>query len=617
MAAACRSPAARPAPRQGKVPPLRKVNTQVLIVGAGGAGLAMTCYLQDLGVDTITVERHAGTSPMPKAHYINQRTMEVFRQHGMSEAVYARAAPRENLQHIRWMTSLGGDGPLDRIKYVCRPIMGGGELTPIYDAKGVTHPTNIPQIRLEPVLVDLVETRRPGAIKFRHELVSFTQDDDGVTALVRDLTADEELEIRCDYLIGADAGKTVGPALGVRMLGATGVADVYTIWFSADLSQYLDDDDTPMRRIFHPADPTRVQTLLTFGPTRFDRHSEEWASTFTLGSQMSRRDDHYTVPDEYLVKHVFDTFKVDVPRTVHKITRWQLETVNADRFAVGRVFLIGDAAHKHPPSAGLGLNSGFQDGHNLAWKIALVLRGLAGLTLLETYGTERQPVIAHNTEWAMNASTNVFILMAAIGAIPGEPPEQTCKRFEVLVSDTRLGATRRAQLDEIFRIQRVEYAAHDMEMGFTYDHGAVVDDGSPPAWRDPMGHDYRPTSRPGSRLPHAWLDRGGETLSSHDLIPLGGFALITGPDGQDWCDAAAALSAETGVEIAASRVGEGCPVTDPSGAWAAVREIGEAGCLLVRPDGHVAYRSMDRAPDARAALAAALAQVLHPAAAGP
>jgi 2,4-dichlorophenol 6-monooxygenase len=202
----------------------------------------------------------------------------------------------------------------------------------------------------------------------------------------------------------------------------------------------------------------------------------------------------------------------------------------------------------------------------------------------------------------MHAMANGFVLMTALGAIPGEPPEQGIKRFEILMSETPMGATRRAQLSEVFKVQRVEYAAHDMEMGFTYGSGAIIDDGSPPAWRDPMGADYRPNTRPGSRLPHAWLNRRGKRLSTHDLIPLGGFVLLTGADGQDWCNAAERLAADLGVPIHAVRIGENEDMKDPSGVWDEQCDIGTDGAILVRPDAHVAFRSRKRVRNAHQTL---------------
>lgn len=594
---------------------MKKIKTQVLIVGAGGSGLALSIFLGDLGIDALTVERHPATSHLPKAHYVSQRTMEIFRQHGFADAVYAQGARPENLQRVRWLTSVGGDGPLDRIKIVARPVFGGMEDRADYEGKGVTPPTNIPQVRLEPILLDVVESRYPGRVLFQHEFLSFEETGAQIIATIRNRETSEEFQIECDYLIAADGGKTIGNMVGVNMEGQTDLGEMYTIWFKADLSGLLDEDDVPMRRIWHPSDPYAMTSLLAFGPKNFDRHSEEWTSNF---GRVWRKDDlgddgkpvKRGLTEEEIIEEGLRKLKLDVPVEVIKVNSWTREQVIADKFSFGRVHLIGDAAHRHGAGAGLGLNSGFQDAHNIAWKLALVLKGSAPASLLNSFESERRPVVSWNAEWSTLTMSNLFLLSGAMGAVPGEPPEQTVKRFELLMSDTRMGATKRAQMHEIFATQRIEYAAHDIEMGFHYDDGAVVGDGTPAPWRDPMGHEYRPTSRPGSRLPHAWLHSEGERVSTHDLIPIGGFLLLTGIGGQEWCNAAAAVAAETNLTIRTIRVGEGGDASDPAGAWARVREIADDGCILVRPDAHVGFRAITRVDNPRADLKAAIERLL-------
>jgi 2,4-dichlorophenol 6-monooxygenase len=578
---------------------------EVLVVGGGGSGLAAALFLGDLGVDALVVERHSATSPTPKAHYVNQRTMEIFRLHGVADAVYAQGAPRENMGRIPWLTSLGGDGPFDGILFHEQDGLGGGGLTDRYDAASAAWPTNIPQSRLEPIVTGMAEERRPGRILFNHELVSLDQDEDGVTAVVRDLEGKEDLEIRCRYLVAADAGKTVGPALGISMTSPTGMAmDSVSVTFRADLSRYITTDTAVMRIILHPSKLHRIGGLLTMGPT-WDRHSEEWRVGFVVDPN-----DPDALKEESVRAQIRDYLRIDDPIEVTGIFQWHLETIVTDEFLRGRVLIIGDAAHQHPPGGGLGLNAGIQDAHNIAWKLALVLGGKASVSLLESYGVERRPVVTRNSEWGLFTLTNRAKLIAALGLTPGAPEERNEAEFAKLLADTADGATRRAVMREIFQVQRMEYAAHDMEIGYWYAEGALVDDGSDPPWRDPMGSEYRPTTRPGCRLPHAWLHHEGVRVSTHDLIPLGGMLVLTGAGGVEWCRAAEKVAADVDVPFRALRIGPVCDAHDPAGAWAAVREMEEGGVVVVRPDGHVGFRSMTPVDDAYATLSDATSIML-------
>jgi 2,4-dichlorophenol 6-monooxygenase len=585
---------------------MRRLDVPVLIVGGGCTGLSASIFLSDLGVRSVLVERHAGTSTLPKAHYLNQRTMEIFALHGVAEAVYAASAPRHNHGKITWMTSLGGDGPFDRRTIAEIDIMGGGGLRETYDAKGLTHPTHIPQLRLEPVLRAVAESRGADLL-FRHEFESLEQDESGVRALVRNLETGELIEVHAQYLLAADGGRSVGNALGIEMQGMTGMADWMMAWFSADLSSYITDDRAVMRMFVHPERPQVGRfagALVTMGPDRWDGHSDEWAAFW-----MTPPDDTDQVDPGNAAAAIQDFFKIDVPIEMRHVSHWTLETVIADRFAEGRVLLIGDAAHRQTPGAGLGLNSGIQDAHCLASKLALVLAG-SGPELLDSYEAERRPVISRNVGWSLFSMSNMALPMLAMGISPVMPPEINQHEFAKLFDPGSEGVARRARLDEVFRTQRIEYAAHDMELGFCYASAAILDDGTEPARRDPMGAEYFPTTRPGSRLPHAWLDLDGVRRSTHELIPLGGFLLLTGPGGEPWCAAGLKAAAECGLVLSAVQVGDGegigTDARDPEGHWRDLREIDDDGVVLVRPDGHVAFRSRGRVDHPYDTLLAAL-----------
>jgi 2,4-dichlorophenol 6-monooxygenase len=589
---------------------MRVIEVPVLIIGAGGSGLSASNFLADLGVESLLIERHPEPSSLPRAHYLNQRTMEIYRQHGLADAVYEKATPPENMSKALWYTSLGGDDPLDGVKLCEADAMGGGAMKPLYDMKGVTRPANLHQIWLEPILRRIAEERNPDRVLFNHEFVSLAQDDQGVDALVRNRETGEELTVRTQYVLGADGGKAVGPSLGVAMIGETNMQDLVAVHIVADFSRYLDDDSAVMYYIVRPRQVAKVQgaqfvgAILATGPTRWGRHSEEWVVAFGYGINDPERHNEEVLP------RVRDLLQVDVPIEVKKVSHWTLGRVTADKFQVGRVFLVGDAAHQHTPGGGLGLNSGIQDAHNIAWKLAMVLKGQAPASLLDTYEAERRPVVERNSEWSMFVIFNNHILQAAMGMVHGASAEFNEAMFTRLLAQTEDGASRRARLNEVVQVRRSEYAAHDMEMGFQYRKGGVVDDGLPWPERDPMGHVYTPSSHPGCRVPHAWLHQDGKAVSTHDLIPMGGFLLLAGKDGGAWCAAARKLAAERGLKLHAVRVADDGDASDPSGAWAGVCGIGAGGALLVRPDSHVGFRAQALGGDPCADLGKALKTII-------
>ncbi len=566
----------------------------VLIVGGGGCGLSMSIFLSNLGVRSLLLERNHEVVGQPRAHILNQRSMEIFRQHGIDQRVYERGAPLECMERIVFCTSLGGDGPLDRKSLGSLDGYGGGGLRERYAADSPCRATNLPLMQLEPLLRAMAESRKPGELRFHHELLAFAQDSGGVTATVRDHARGAEYRVRAQYLVAADGGKTVGRALGVEMQGPRRLRRMINTFFSADLSSWIDDDGALIHYILSP-DGTGVWSaggLVKSGPTRWDRHSESWV----LFREVSA-DDPDALDETTLLPRLRELLRIpDLDARIHKVALWDIEGVVAKSYRAGRVFLAGDAAHRHPPVSALGLNTAFGDAHNLAWKLALVLSGKVPDRFLDTYEPERQPVGARVAEWALNGFRTRSILDAAIGLITGDR-EANRRAFEALLADTPDGATRRAIFAEALRIQRIGPQAHDMEIGYTYEKGALVSDGTPPPTRDPMAGDYRPCARPGSRLPHAWVENGGERLSTHDLVGIDKFLLI---GGDVWRSAAAEATSTLGVQV------DFAPLRVPRGLLGVLDD----GAVLVRPDAHIGWRCPRAARDPATALVDALRALL-------
>lgn len=561
------------------------IEVPVLIIGAGGCGLTASIGLSELGVGSLLVERRARTGTLPKARYINQRTMEVFRQYGLEEAMIARAMPLEHIQRIRWCTTLGGDGPLDRRTFHSVESFGGGSLTD-YARHSPCKSCLYPQVRLEPFLTDEALQRNPGGVLFSHELEGFEQDADGVTATIRDIEGDRSFTVRAAYMIAADGGRTVGPVVGSRLEGRRKMVDMVTVYFRADLSEWWDDDHAMTTWFVNPDGGSWTSGVLgKLGPTHFDRHSEEWMFHFSF-----RPDDPARFDEASLLPRMRELMKIpSLDPDIIGIGHWEVEGVLADRYRFDRVFLAGDAAHRHPPTTGLGLNSAIQDAHNLVWKLREVLEGRADPALLDSYESERRPVAARNVSWALMTFENHPLTDGAIGLVRGDG-ETSRRNFEKFFAEDDEGRTRRARLKQVLKVQEMEWQAHDLELGFHYETGAVVGDGTLAPEPDPLGRVYQPTTRPGHRLPHVPLERDGTAISSLDLAGTGDFVLIVGAGGQDWIAPARAAAERHGLPFRAVTIGR--DVTDPDRAWPIASETGEAGAVLVRPDTHVAWRSM-------------------------
>jgi 2,4-dichlorophenol 6-monooxygenase len=376
---------------------------------------------------------------------------------------------------------------------------------------------------------------------------------------------------------------------------------VVSVHFEADLSQYLPDDRVLINWLRNPYRPV-FAGLVPMGPERWGRHSGD--------------------PTEFNEEVVLPMMRLtlgipDLQPKVRKISEWSVEAVLADRYQVGRVFLAGDAAHRHPPTTGLGLNTGIQDAHNLAWKLAAVTSGRAAPALLASYEAERRPIGAFNVKWALNAWFNHMAIEAGIvmthpnNLADMQTPEHVQAAFRSLLADTSDGHARRARLSKIFSTQTIEFCVQDVELGFRYDDGALVSDGSLPPPRDPLGSTYVPCARPGHRLPHCWLDENGKQVSTLDVVDGTGYTLLVHANqhGQSWADAARRVAADTGHGIKVVRIGRGGDALDAESRWAGLSQLRPGGAVLVRPDHIVAWRSLDEQSQPEEALSRALERI--------
>ena len=579
----------------------------VLVVGGGGAGLTASMLLAGLEVDHLLVSSLPSTSDLPKAHVLNQRTMEILQDAGVADAIAAQSTPPSGLRHSAFYAGIAGpDEDYGRCLAKVESWGAGGD-DDQWRSASAWHQLNLPQIRLEPLLRDRADELSPGRVRFNHELLHLDQDDDGVTAVIRDKDAGREYRVRARYLIAADGGRTISKQLGVTYEGLGVVGQTATMHVSMDLSSHLADPDVLLRWVLSPQAGTGV-VLAPMGPTTWGADSEEWVIHLNY-----QANDPRALSDEQVEADVRTGMGLpDAPMEIHRITRWTLEAVLASAFQVDRVFLVGDAAHRHPPTGGLGLTSAVQDVHNLCWKLAAVLDGQADPGLLETYEPERRSAVARNCQRSLENAVNHLLIMQAIGLDPEHGAQENLARLRRVWSGRPEDAELRSEVLRLMRAQSMEFGELNVEYGYTYDSAAIVDDGSPAPEPIDEIRIYEPSTRPGSPLPHAWIDdEDGTRRPIKDLVAPGRFLLVAGEEGQEWCAAAQALGREHGVPVDTVRIGHvDGDLFDPRCMWLRHRGIDPDGAVLVRPDRFVAWRSATASQDPAAELAAAFTQIL-------
>lgn len=531
------------------------VEVPVTIIGGSLVGLSAGLLLAQHGIRPLVIERHSGTAIHPRAAHATQRTMEIFRSAGLEAAIRERSAEQfvQDGGVVEVQTLLGG---VTR-QFIADLNSGIRDVSPC-------ERVFLSQNSLEPLLME--RARQLGAdLRFSTEIISIEEDATGVTTLLRDRTSRASSTVRSRYLIAADgAHSIVRRQLGIAMQGPAAFSKSITIYFRADLRSLLADKQWAVVYVNNP----RLR-----GFFRFEKPFDSaFLAVNTAGDPAHPVTDVSTdlTPERARDLVACALGSADIPVTIDSVMHWEAAAQVAQRLQTDRVFIAGDAAHVMPPTGGFGGNTGVQDAHNLAWKLARVLNSEAPPALLRTYEAERRPVATLSVEQARTR----YVLRT--------DPSLGREQCEPLVSDL------------------------DIELGYVYRSGAVMeeqpDDGA--AHMSPR----ESHARPGTRAPHVWLDRHGQRISSLDLYGRR-LVLLGGPSAEEWCRCARIASSEEGIGLDICRPGaEG--LEDPADSLCQAHAIEPEGCVLVRPDGFVGWRVRNAQAASVARLRSVLSRIL-------
>jgi 2,4-dichlorophenol 6-monooxygenase len=582
------------------------ITTDVLIIGTGPAGSSTAALLSSAGVANMVVNRYRWLANTPRAHITNQRTMEVLRDLGpeVEAEAYMHAAPQEIMGENVFCESLAGE-EIGRLKtWGTHPLSKAEHLM-----SSPSLMNDLPQTFMEPLLFKTACSRGTQA-RMSTEYLRHEQDAEGVTTTCLDRLTGKEITIRSTFLVGADGGNSlIAAGEDLPFEGKMGVGGSMNILFKADLSKYVAHRPSVLYWIMQPgADVGGIG----MGLVRMVRPWNEWLIVW--GYDISQPAPEV---DAAMATGVARQLVGDPELQIELISAntWTVNNMYATHMQRGRVFIMGDAAHRHPPSNGLGSNTSIQDAFNLAWKLAAVVKGQASPKLLESYSQERAPIAKQIVTRANQSIAEFGPIFGALGMTGGTDIEKIRASMDARCDATAEAERQRVAIRDAIAFKKYEFDAHGVEMNQRYVSDAVVTDGQvEPAFQLDAELHYQPTTWPGARLPHVWVfeHETGRKLSTLDLCGRGRFTLLTGIGGEAWIAAAEAVGKEMGLELGAHLIGPRRRITDHTGDWARASEISDSGCLIVRPDHHVAWRAAevtaDPAADLRRVLRAVLGQ---------
>lgn len=502
---------------------------RVIIIGGGPVGLSAAISLAYQGIKSILIEKHPTITDHPKARGVNGRSMELFRLWGLEDKMKQYQMPRE-AHRFTWIEDFQGK-ELTRV-----------QATTDYSPYSPTENAVIAQDDVERELFKKAESLSLIDLRFSHEMIHATQDENQVTVEILDKGTHQKETLSAPYLIAADgANSSLRELFNIEMEGIDNLGIFCNIYCEMDLDKYV--EHRPSAGFMF----TRPDVRGTFVLSK--KGHKKWLIGVRIGSNPNLIKESFT--DDFCMEYVKKVIN-DPKVEVHLINKafWTMAALIAKQYRVGRVFLAGDAAHRLPPTGGFGMNTGIQDVHNLAWKLAMVLRNQAHESLLDTYFTERVQIAKTNTSWSIN----------------------NAKRFEKIF--TALANNDLVTFEEALKDQTHHINNILLDLGFVYGSEYEVE------------ANYHPSAKIGARAPHCWLLRDGKQKSTIDLYDSQ-FVLVCHPEARYWQDKFHQFPCKI------MTIGEQGEYLDKNHDFLEKYEISKQGAVLVRPDGHVAWHSHD------------------------
>ncbi|EOP52354.1 hypothetical protein IKQ_03042 [Bacillus cereus VDM053] len=517
---------------------MKSKHVPVLIVGGGLSGLSSALFLAKHNIDYVLIERHPSTAIHPKAGGITFRTMELFRELGLEKRIRLAGKALENC-HGRIAVQTIAEVNNEELEQIRAAQYENNEnLVRKVEEISPSKQTACYQITLEEMMLQYAQ-KLGGELSFYHELVSYEQNENGVIAVIRDCETKEESTIYCDYVIAADGAKSkIREQLGISTEGRGTIGGYYmNIYFEADLSECIKGDAFGFTMIRHPK---VIGALIPVD------NESKWIYHVAYDPLKGERPEDFSIER---CKQIIQTAigSMDIKPEILSVLPWEASESTAVKFQDNRIFLVGDSAHIMPPTGGFGSNTGIQDAHNLAWKLAAVIKGQANPKLLETYHDERYPVAKLTTDHASS------ILFRAAGREEGN-----------LSNMDSLAVT----------------------AGYQYCSEAIIDECNTPHRMNIVDLN----GRPGTRAPHFWGTYEGKEVSVLDLFGSN-FVLLTGAEPSTWTEAANVVSSGLGVKIKVYQVGLTGDFIDQSNYFRKLYGIENGGAVVIRPDGFIGWRT--------------------------